>query len=111
LEITANDSLVTIGGLQNVSAIGNSVEIRFNDALLNLDGLERMEHIESSIRVEDNGALEDVTGLHGLGSIGRDFKFSNNTSLGRSAIEYLAYDVIGADGVGGTISITGNGHD
>jgi len=80
LRIDSNDDLISLGGLDNLSAIGATLSIAYS-ALENLSGLEAVTTIGGDLRVQFNTDLADLNGLGNLSTVGGDFSFSNNNAI------------------------------
>ncbi|MCD4725966.1 MAG: T9SS type A sorting domain-containing protein [Bacteroidales bacterium] len=104
-----NLSLNSLTGLNNVTSIGESIQIQHNDALTSLSGLDNLNIIGGNLWLYDVDNLYNLTGLENLASIGGSliigydyYGFGGNNSL---------VDLTGLDNLSfieGDITIEGN---
>ena len=121
LELTYNDELLTLAGLENSQEVGrlsvfgnerlesleglnsvktiDEVEITLNPALTSLDGFDGLTHARK-ILVQSNYALTDISGLHSLQMVDDSLIFWTNTLLPHCEAERLR-DLIGEENIGG----------
>ena len=78
-------------------------------SLSSLTGLESITSVGEDLFIYGNASLTSLTGLESLASVGDDFTTTNNPDLPASEAESLAYDQIGEENIGGTITIERNG--
>ncbi|MGH1385689.1 thrombospondin type 3 repeat-containing protein [Kordia sp.] len=80
-----NTSLVSLNGLQNITAIGyasnSSIQILNNPNLISLTGLDGLSSIQGYLAIENNASLTSLNGLNGLNSITGLFRAVDNPSL------------------------------
>ena len=69
IQISENSSLKKIGGLANLDSLA-ILEISLNDSLLSLEGLENLRAIGWSLRIAENYSLKNLFGLDNLQFIG-----------------------------------------
>jgi hypothetical protein len=111
LSIRDNPALVSLRGLDHLSAVDVGLFIMRNESLVELAGLESLETVGESLIVEENPSLRDVAGLSSLVSVvdalnvisgGPLLRFSNNAKLG--SLRGLAR----LKDVAGTLDVCGN---
>jgi len=78
---SGNSSLISLSGLENLSFVGNSVEIINNDALENFQGINNLDSIGGNLHVWGNHSLTDFSGLDNLIRINGDVHISGNQVL------------------------------
>ncbi len=71
LIINNNPSLGDLGGLKNLMSVSGSLEILANDALVGLNGLQNLTEV-GELRISGNGGLADLDGLENLTTIRGD---------------------------------------
>ena len=77
LTIRGNSSLRNMEGLSGLIRVGgNWLEISNNNALESLDGLESLHTIVGEFTIEDNNALENIDGLSSLTTVTIDVVYS-----------------------------------
>ena len=134
LVIKDNSSLVNIDGLSQVTNIGLDLYIYNNDALLDVNGLSSLETIMHCLLIYGNDKLKNLNGLGALTKVGEyggylmiyynvsltdlglnsliyvngDFLIQNNSNLCTSKASALKIQVNNAEGITGTITISGN---
>ena len=69
LTIRSNPMLTNLLGLDNLTSIGEHINIDGNKALLSLTGLNTLQYIEGGILVHSNFGLLNLEGLEGLTSV------------------------------------------
>lgn len=90
LIIENNESLTSLSGLQNLKYISGEFMLDQNDALTNLEGLNNLNHIGDVFFITRNDALTNLEGLNNLTTLMHDFYiFSNNSLLSLSGINNL----------------------
>ncbi len=86
LEISENDSLLTLEGLGNMdsivaSTIHGNLYIRNNSQLGSLIGLNNLQYIEGDLEITGNASLIDISTLSQLNTVGRSVLISDNSIL------------------------------
>jgi hypothetical protein len=81
LDISYNDSITTIQGLENLQEIKENLTIVNNPGIETLNGLENLEEISGNLWIEENDTLRNFHGLSNLKSIGGYFIVKNNNNL------------------------------
>jgi hypothetical protein len=103
----ANSSLSSLTGLDSLTTIGGSLDVRHNDILTNLAGLDNLTYIGGNLSIYDNHDLANLTGLEGLNylpgnlSIGIYFLGGNFSLTDLTGLDNLA-------SIGGNLSIAEN---
>lgn len=69
LQITSNLALLTINGLENLTALKGDLVISNNNNLPNLEGLENITAINGHLNIRKNAKLNSLKGLNNLTSI------------------------------------------
>lgn len=102
LEIRNNRALTQLSGLEQLSAIGGNLLLLNNNSLQSLEGLSALERINGSFRIANDAELRELNGLQQLDTIGQDFSLVSNSSLVKlSGLDSLAW-------IGGQFSILSN---
>ncbi len=70
LDISHNDSLIDIGGINGVVTVEHDLYILSNPVLLEVDGLGTVESVDGAFSISGNGALTAITGFGSLGVVG-----------------------------------------
>ena len=107
LEISNNDSLLTLDGLQDLSTVTGFLSITSNASLTDLDSLASLRRVGTSLTIESNSTLTSVAGLGALDHIGETINISNNASLDAGAVQSLVDGLI-AGGFEGDVTAEGN---
>ena len=82
LDSRANDALVSISGLSNVTSIGKSLNIHNNPQLQSLQGLGELISIGESLNIQNNVSLTNIQHLSSLTTIGSgNLNIENNYNL------------------------------
>ena len=100
--LIVNTDLETLEGLEKLTGIGGSLEIRFNPSLRSLRGLDHLTsvgdsladtgqnallslpkptHVVEGLLITDNESLTSLAGLHNLAFVGGGLSFIFNSSL------------------------------
>jgi hypothetical protein len=84
--IAANESLINIDALSNISKIGQdntlyTFQINNNPNLLNVDGLSGLTYIPGFANITDNKSLNSLKGLSGITQIEQGLDIKSNPSL------------------------------
>ena len=104
-----NTGITTLDGLENLKntltlGIGN------NPNLQNLDALSGLERV-TRMFVRFNPSLVSVSGMTALARVVNDFNVSLNPALPSCDVDKLIAQIQAAQGIGGTISTSGNDPD
>ena len=105
LTLIGNAGLISVDGLE-VLKTAKAVTIINNQALINLNGLGNVTQIDA-LDINMNNALTSLS-MDALERVEGDFSISYNTSLCTSLAEALQTQVMDRDGIGGTVTISGN---
>ena len=81
MDIQANSSLTSLGGLDGLTSIGGRVEIRDNSSLTSLGGLDALVSIGSTLHIEHNASLTSLARLRALTSVDASVYVGNNAVL------------------------------
>lgn len=82
LRLDANNSLLSLSGLNNIISISGDLNISSNGSLKNLEGLESLTHIlNGDLNVGYNINLKNLNGLNSLESIGGKLTVVGNELL------------------------------
>ncbi len=101
MEISANNNLTSLSGLQGITSVGSYLEISDCQGLTDLQGLEGLETIGDAILINENPILASMQGLS-PSSVGGGFSLMNNPQLMTlSAASELT-------SLGGPLSLIGN---
>jgi hypothetical protein len=108
LYIRNNPLLTNLDGLSSLSTVGGDVIIDNNPVLTDLDGLSvsSLTYIGQDLEILNNSSLTNLDGLSSLSYLGNNLRLIDNLVLTRFGGLYLLFE---SGGVGGTISISGNG--
>ncbi len=98
LQLTNNDDLVDLTGFNSVTSLG-ALNISFNDALLDVSGLQNLNIINDGVVFTGNLILGGMSGFGSLTDIQGDFTI--NTGLWSNGFPFLGMDVM----IGGDLSI------
>ena len=101
LDISENDSLVSLSGLEgidgvfeNSSTIHGDIYINDNPELVDLNGLVNLQQMEGNLIIEGNSKLIDIEALQNLDSVLRDIVIQDNASLtSLSGLDNLDYSL------------------
>jgi len=99
---TGNPALTSITGLENLTSVGEGLEIRNNNVLTSLTGLENLTFIGWDFVIIGNHGLTSLTGLDNVTSIGGVIDIWGNSTL--ASITGL----INVTSIGGGIAIHNN---
>lgn len=120
LLISTNDRLTSISGLSKLTSVGWTLQIERNSLLTNLDGLGSLLRVGGKFAPNDgdliiggqdfqgNPVLANLDGLRSLVKVAGNVMLSNNSVLPTSKAEALVTRVKAAEGIGGTVTVTGN---
>ncbi len=82
-----------LAGLQNITTVTESVEIRYTYTLASLNGLNNLSTIGSHLRIRETVGLTSLSGLDNISSVAGDFMVQMNehlTSLnGLNSLSYI----------------------
>lgn len=102
LEIANNKNLTSLNALSNLSTINSGITLTNNDALSSLQGLENISNLEGHVMIFSNEALTSIDGLESLSNINGSIGISyNNVLTSINALNNLSF-------VGGLVDISGN---
>lgn len=107
LVLSGNPSLTSLASLDGLLRVDGDLTVQDNDALPTLDGLGDFGALGGGLRVEGNATLGDITALYTLDRVEGDLAVVDNPILPTAQAETLV-EAIGAEDVGGTITISGN---
>lgn len=102
LNVNSNEALVNLSGLDLVDTIGGYLQIYNNDALMAISSLNDLEWIGGFMSISENGGLENLSGFSNLNHVGDHISIYSNSSLE----ELNAFNV--AMEVGAYINISNN---
>ncbi len=96
IKITSNRNLTNLNGLNNLTVVGNDLDLRQND-LLNLDALSSLTSVGNTIMLYKNVNLTNIDGLSNLTHVGGDIdlrytKVSNVDGL--SGLTSVGFNVL-----------------
>ncbi|EDQ87544.1 uncharacterized protein MONBRDRAFT_27342 [Monosiga brevicollis MX1] len=100
--IEYNSALTGVDGLNSLETIGQDLTITLNPKLGDLDGLDQLSSVNDTLNIRVNNGLQNVDGLSRLTKIGGALHISNNAAL--ESIEGLGSLVE----VGDTVSVCSN---
>lgn len=89
------EGLATLNGLQNITAIGNDLEISENPLLTDITGLSGITDVPGKLLVSGNGALPTLLGLQNVTAVGNDLDIYDNASL--TTLSSLTLTSVGDD--------------
>jgi len=107
LDIQKLRSLVDMTGLGQLEHITETLRIRSNIGLQTLEGLQGVREV-GTLRISQNRELYSVEALHGITRVHGDVFITNNPRLTPEAVDALL-DAIGADQIGGEVTVMDNG--
>jgi hypothetical protein len=81
LNLFSNPMLSNLSGLSNLTTIGNEMTVSENPTLTNLEGLNSLIAIGGNLRIRLNSSLSSLSGLTSLESIGGGFSIRENDAL------------------------------
>ena len=82
MQITANDTLTNLSGLDNLTSIGGDLRINSNDGLTSLNGLsDSLTSIGGTLQIFNNDSLTSLSGLENLNSIEGWLQIIDNDAL------------------------------
>jgi len=85
LRIILNPSLINLSALNSLHSIeklGDGwLEISQNENLSNLSGLESLSYVDGFVKIQDNVSLQNIDALSGLQAVGFNLTISNNPIL------------------------------
>ena len=70
LNISSNDALTSLDGLESVTTVGGALGIGHNDALTSIDGLSSLTTVGDDLDIHGNDALTSLDGLESLTTVG-----------------------------------------
>ncbi|MEA3505763.1 MAG: T9SS type A sorting domain-containing protein [Bacteroidota bacterium] len=92
LIIEDNESLTSLSGLQNLKYVSGYFQLNQNDALVSLEGLNNLNCIEAIFMINGNDVLTDLEGLNNLTTLMRGFSLqSNNLLISLSGLDNLTF--------------------
>lgn len=107
VNISGNDSLINLNGIEYLDSIGDYLMIRENNSLENVISLSGIDIIYGDLFIQDNPKLLSLDGLENLTSIEGSLRIQNNYSL--SSISSLgSITKIGISWAQGDLIISGN---
>lgn len=89
LEISSCDELVSTSALSNVTMFGGDINIRFNKKLADLSLLTQLSDASGDIELFANDVLSDLSPLSNLTIIGAEFYIRDNALTSLSGLENL----------------------
>jgi len=90
-----------LSGLDNMTSVGNNLNIQDNDGLTNLSGLE-VTSLGGYLNIQDNDGLTSLSGLDNMTTVGGDLNIQDNDALTNlSGMDNMTY-------VGNNLNIKGN---
>jgi hypothetical protein len=118
IKITSNRKLTNINGLNNLTVVGNDLDLRQND-LLNVDGLSGLTSVGNTIMLYKNVNLTNIDGLSNLTHVGGDIDLrytkvtnvdalSGLTSVGSNVLLGNNSALSSIDGLSNLTTIGGN---
>ncbi len=81
IEITNNDALINLEGLNSIDTINQHLSIDFNASLTSLSGLQNLRYINGYFLLDQNDALTNLEGLNNLNRINYIFFITRNDAL------------------------------
>lgn len=94
LEISLNLTLKNLDGLNNLDTIGNYLLIENHPSLKNINGLESLEYVGGLIYIGHNDSLIDLSGLENIDSVFYAIRLTTNLQLeslkGLDSLKYIA---------------------
>ena len=102
-----NPALSSLAGLDNITELSGSLEIRGNHALTCLAPLSSLTSIGEDLIVSKNDTLTSL-GLDSLVCVLDDFEITDNPGLCSSLARALRDQVLAGEGIGDKIIIEGN---
>lgn len=81
VNVTGNNFLLSLTGLDNISSVGGDIFIIGNPGLSSLAGLESLTSVGGVFRIQFNYGLTSMTGLEGLSSIEGGLTIAGNNAL------------------------------
>lgn len=76
-----NPSLRNFHGLENLTSVGEIVNILFNSSLQSMQGLNNLNNVAFQVNITGNDLLVSLDGLNGLDSVSNSVSVSGNISL------------------------------
>jgi PKD repeat protein len=107
MNISGNQVLSSLSGLNKLTIV-NGIYINDNSQLVSLDGLQNLVTVNFNLTISSNPQLERVTDMAALSRIGSSLSIQNNSALPTCDAENLRDQVLEKDGIGGSVTITGN---
>jgi len=104
--VNVQAGVTSLADLSCLQTVGGNLSIVWSD-LTSAQGLENLTSITDDLVILENSGLADVGALHGIQTVGGDFMVMDNPSLSAADAQALL-DAIGAENVGGTVTIMGN---
>lgn len=76
-----NPSLRNFHGLENLTSVGEIVNVLFNSSLQSMQGLNNLNNVAFQLNITGNESLLSLDGLNGLDSVSNSVSVSGNISL------------------------------
>ena len=78
--ISFNEQLISIDGLESIST-AESITIEYNSSLSNITGLQNLSEVTADFIIQENGSIQDLVGLETLTTVGGDLIIKENANL------------------------------
>ena len=107
LYLRENPNLTSVDGLENITALSESLYLEENDTLTDLGGLANLRSVGDGLRIRNHAQLTDLSPLLGIESVGGVVDIEYNRCLTASEAEGLVAG-IGEQNIAGEISLDDN---
>jgi len=81
LNISRNNILTNLKGLENIRSVGRSITIQNNFSLVSLIQLELINGVNGDLQIFDNHSLTNLEGLHNIAYIKTGLDLATNSAL------------------------------